>query len=150
VRAGGTLIALDQAAGLPLELFPIGARGLLGGSGSGWYSPGSLLRVTVDVSHPLGLGMPEEAVIMTTGGQAFEITADDAARAAVWYAKKDLLASGWVTGERAVVGKPALVEARLGEGRAVLFGFRTQFRAQSFGTFKLLLNAIYWGAAREL
>jgi hypothetical protein len=75
---------------------------------------------------------------------------DRAASPVVWYAKKDLLASGWVTGEGAVTGKPAMVEARMGAGRVVLFGFRTQFRAQSFGTFKLLLNAIYLGAAREL
>lgn len=157
VRAGGTLIAFDQATDLPLQMFPIGVSGLLRGSGSSWYSPGSLLRATVDTTHPLGLGMPENAIIMTTGGQAFDITLLDeankgerAARAVVEYAEKDLLASGWVTGERAVLGKPALVEARMGEGRVVLFGFRTQFRAQSFGTFKLLLNAIYLGAAREL
>jgi hypothetical protein len=156
VRAGGTLIAFDQAADLPMEMFPIGVRGTLRGAGS-WYSPGSLLRVKVDTKHPLALGMPEEAVIMTTGGQAFEVTLSDeanrgerAASPVVWYAKKDLLASGWVTGEGAVTGKPAMVEARMGAGRVVLFGFRTQFRAQSFGTFKLLLNAIYLGAAREL
>lgn len=157
VRAGGTLIAFDQAAELPLDMFPLGVRGLLRGAGSGWYSPGSLLRVTVDPRHPLAFGMPEEAMIMTTGGEAFDITladeantGDRAAKAAAWYAKKDLLASGWVTGERAVMGKPALVEARLGQGRVVLFGFRPQFRAQSFGTFKFLLNAIYLGAARAL
>jgi hypothetical protein len=155
VRAGGTLIAFDQAAALPLEMFPIGVRGTL--RGSSWSSPGSLLRASVDVSHPIAFGMPEETILMTTGGEAFEINLTDeanrgprAARAVVWYARKDLLASGWIAGERAVLGKPALVEARLGEGRAILFGFRPQFRAQSFGTFKLLLNAIYLSAAREL
>lgn len=157
VREGGTLIAFDQAADLPLDMFPLGVRGVLRGAGSGWYSPGSLLRATVDATHPIGFGMPAEAMIMTTGGQAFEITLTDeanrgarATRPVVWYAKKDLLASGWVSGANAVLGKPALVEARLGEGRVVLFGFRAQFRAQSFATFKLLLNAIYLGAAREL
>jgi len=32
----------------------------------------------------------------------------------------------------------------------IVFGFRPQFRGQSFGTFKLLLNAIYLGSAQPL
>jgi hypothetical protein len=66
------------------------------------------------------------------------------------YASSNLLASGWLSGERVVAGKPILVEARHGKGRVVLFGFRPQFRAQSSGAFKLLLNAIYLSAAQKL
>ena len=42
------------------------------------------------------------------------------------------------------------MEARYGRGRAVLFGFRPQFRGQPYGTFKFLLNAIYLGSAEKL
>ena len=66
------------------------------------------------------------------------------------YAEKNLLASGWISGERAVLGKSIAVESRLGAGRIVMFGFRPQFRAQSHGTFKMLLNAIYLGSAKKL
>ena len=66
------------------------------------------------------------------------------------YAGKDLLASGWLSGERAVAGKNILLDVRLGKGRVVLFGFRPQFRGQSFGTFRLVLNALYLSAARPL
>ncbi len=66
----------------------------------------------------------------------------------VHYAAKDLLASGWLSGERVMAGKPAMVDARVGSGHVVLFGFRPQFRGQTFGTFKLLLNAIYRSSAQ--
>ena len=40
--------------------------------------------------------------------------------------------------------------ARYGKGRVVLFGFRPQFRGQSYGAFKFLLNAIYLASAQPL
>lgn len=156
VEEGGTLIAFDDATEMPLQMFALGVRGLVGraaGSGSGWYCPGSLLRVDIDTSHPLALGMPKQAYVTSTGGQAFELTRlpeFEKAKIVASYAKKDLLASGWVSGERSVMGKGALVEARLGKGSMVLFGFRPQFRGQSTGTFKLILNAIYLSAATRL
>jgi hypothetical protein len=36
----------------------------------------------------------------------------------------------------------------LGTGRVVMFGFRPQYRGQSWGTFKLLYNAILTAAVR--
>jgi len=164
VRSGGTLITFDAASELPVQFFPlpVSARLRSGGDGddegaSGFYSPGSLLRMTVDPSHPIAFGMPKDGVLFTSGGQAWDISllpdfnkGDREIKSVVRYAGKDLLASGWVSGERAVMGKSALIHARHGQGQVVLFGFRPQFRGQSFATFKLILNSIYWSAARKL
>jgi len=94
---------------------------------------------------------------MSTGGMAFEIgllpefnKGDRTTKAVVSYARSNVLASGWLSGERAIAGRAALVDARLGQGHVVLFGFRPQFRGQSFGTFKLILNAIYGSAMKPL
>ncbi len=157
VRAGGTLIAFDSATELPLSLFPLDVRpGLRGGAQpeqGGWFCPGSILRMTADTKHPIAFGMPAEHYATSTGGQFFEIeeTASlQRPRVFIRYAAKNLLASGWISGERVVAGKAAAVEAPLGEGRVVLFGFRPQFRGQTFGTFRLVLNSIYLSAATPL
>ncbi|MFB3826161.1 MAG: M14 family zinc carboxypeptidase [Bryobacteraceae bacterium] len=146
VRAGGTLIAFDSATELPVQLFPVSVR--MAGRGEGasqFYCPGSLVRMTVDTSKPLAFGMPKDIIAMTSGGTIFE-----SGTAVANFAKQNLLASGWVSGEKAVLGKAALVEAPLGEGRVVLFGFRPQFRGQTWGTFKFLLNAVYLASARQV
>jgi hypothetical protein len=173
VRNGGTLIALDNATELPIQFFPLAVRNALRSAGgpagpgggspesttapSSFYCPGSLLRITVDTSQPLAFGMPKEAIAFSDGGQAFEITllpefnkGEREIRAVARYASSNLLASGWVSGERAVLGRSLLLEARHGRGRVVLFGFPPQFRGQPFGTFKFLLNAIYLGSAQAL
>jgi hypothetical protein len=161
VRAGGTLVAFDNASDLPVQLFPLPLRQIVeagdSGAGSGYYIPGSIIRITVDTKQPIAFGMPEEAFAFQSGGQAFDVTLtatytnpEFQARRVASYATKNLLASGWVSGERLVLGKPILVDASYGRGRVVLFGFRPQFRGQSFGTFKLLLNTIYLGSAAVL
>ena len=93
--------------------------------------------------------MPKDAIVFSSGGEAFEITlapaynhGDREVHGVASFASKDLLASGWVSGERHVYGKHALVEARYGRGRVVLFGFRPQYRAQTMATYPLLWNAL--------
>ena len=151
VRQGGTLITFDEACGVPVQFFPLPVKPLLsGGENSSYYSPGSIIRIQVDTTNPLAAGMPREAYAFTTGGQAWDVSlldkfnvGDREVRSVARYAGSSLLASGWISGERAVLGKHILLEARHGKGRVILFGFRPQFRAQTAGTFKFILNAIY-------
>ena len=50
-------------------------------------------------------------------------------------------------GEKRIRQKTALLETPLGEGRVILFGFKPQLPiGQSYGTFKLLFNAIYYSS----
>src|SRR5579884_506931 len=169
VRSGGTLIAFDAATELPVELFPLPLRLLLRPAPTGaegreteppagaYYCPGSILRISVNTEHPVAFGVPKEAFAFSTGGQAFENmllpefnAGDREIKIIARYAGSNLLASGWVSGERAVLGRPILVEARRGKGSVLLFGFRPQFRGQTFGTFKFVLNAVYLGSAKRL
>ena len=149
VREGGTLVALSTAAELPMQFFPLAVRNVARGSETGFYSPGSLLRATVDTSNPLAFGMPKDVVVFSNGGPVMEVSGAGA-KSVANFVHRDLLASGWLSGERAVLGKSILVDAAHGKGRVLLYGFRVQHRGQPFGTFKLLLNALYLGSAKKL
>ncbi len=159
VVGGGTLIAIDDATRLPVEMFPLPVQDVSGSDSGGerFSCPGSLIRLTVEGGNPIAFGMPPEMIGFSRGGKAFEIRLVDGlnegereARVVVRYAKSSLLASGWLSGEKSVLGKPAVVEIRHGKGKVILFGFRPQFRGQTYGAFKLLLNAVYLASAKEL
>ena len=58
------------------------------------------------------------------------------------YPEERIMESGWLIGEKHLSRRAALIDAKMGEGRVILYGFIPQFRAQSDATFKLLFNAL--------
>jgi hypothetical protein len=90
-----------------------------------------------------------EVFAFSSGGQAWEVKllpsedkGDREVRVLARYAPKNVLASGWLSGERVIAGRPALLDVPHGKGHVVLFGFRPQFRGQTWGTFGLLVDAL--------
>ena len=139
--AGGTLIFLNRASEYATAHLGVSARNVAHGvSNSEYYSPGSLLNARLDRRHPLAAGLPEDLAIWSELSPAWETQES----APVRYPDANLLASGWLLGEKYLAGKAALVDARLGAGHVILFGMRPQYRAQSYQTFKLFFNALLY------
>jgi hypothetical protein len=57
------------------------------------------------------------------------------------------LLSGYLLGERVLHGHAAALDVRHGDGRAILIGFRPQWRGQPFGTFSVPFNAALFHGA---
>jgi hypothetical protein len=144
VEAGGTLVCFDNAARFAIEEFKLPVRNALAGlKTSEFYCPGSILRVeATNPQHPLLAGMPAAFDAYFTHSSAFEIQDKSQVQELARYAASDVLRSGWLLGEKYLAGKTALAEAKLGRGRVVLFGFRPQHRAQTWGTLGLVFNAL--------
>ncbi len=120
-----------------------GGRGEGGGeravSGSSeFFAPGSLLNAQIDTRSPLAYGVPADITIWNEQSPAWDTELPVVAR----YPESNLLASGWLVGEKVIAGKAALIDAPMGSGHVVLFGMRPQYRAQSYLTFKLFFNAM--------
>lgn len=120
VRGGGTLVATGGAAAFAIRVLAL---------------PVSTTRLAegvarFDVTHPVAFGMPASAAVSGTG---ISFEAQGEARAIAW-----------------VGDAPVVLEYPLGRGRVLLFGFEPQFRGEAYGTFRLLLNAVYWASAQPL
>ncbi len=159
VADGGTLVALDTAAELPLATFGLPVRNPLTGlRSSEFFIPGTLLRLRIDNRQPVAWGMPSDVAAFFSNSPAFDVgyggrgarQAPEGLTVAGTYATEDLLMSGWLLGERHLAGRAAVVTAQIERGRAVLLGFRVQHRAQPHATFKLLFNSLYLGSAEPV
>jgi hypothetical protein len=119
-------------------------REALGPSSAEFYCPGAILRVKVDTTSPIAAGLDDPGIVWFEESPAFEVKGG---RAIATYEEENPLLSGWLLGGKRLQGKAALVEVPMGKGRAVLFGYRPQYRAQSWSTYMGFLNAIYTSAA---
>ena len=149
VEQGGTLICLNWATEVPMKYFGLEIANALESNqsssqksaGSEFFCPGSLLRVFVETTHPIGYGLEREMAVFFKSGPAFEARGGKKVAA---YPNFNPLMSGWIEGDKRIRQKGALWDMKLGKGRVILFGFKPQHRAQSHGTFKLLFNAIFY------
>jgi hypothetical protein len=166
VEGGGTLVTLRDAClfaldklGIPVGdalkgVRPAGRRGpdeTMRAEAAQFACPGSLLRMEFDAKHPVAYGMPDEAPGMFYGGTAFDVPSPEdkpGAVVIVKYPGSDLLMSGYLQGEKFLQNKAVAVDVPVGKGRMVLLGFAVQNRAQPHGTFKLLFNSLFYGAAQ--
>lgn len=144
VRDGGRLVALNLSADYAIEALDLPVRNVLADlERSEFFSTGSLMAVEANVTHPVMAGVDRDAVVFFDRGPAFELEEDAPGVALASYgAAGSPLVSGYLLGEDHIQGRAAAVALEHGEGRVVLFGFRPQWRGQTFATFGMLFNAL--------
>lgn len=165
VEEGGTVIALDEASRFAINRLGAQGRALRTtrgapaeggnpnvpvtpdtGSVFRFYAPGSIFEATVEQGHPIASGMQASAAVYFISSTILE--AGPESRVVLSYPTgRNPLLSGYVFGPEVLSGRAALIDAPAGRGRMILFGFRPQHRGQTHGTFRLLTNAILYGAA---
>ncbi len=156
VEDGGTLISIGDSTSIGAALGMPVTSALVETASDGteralareqFYVPGSVVRVRVDNSTPLGYGFEPEVDVFFENSPVFRLGADARIRRVAWFAGSSPLRSGWAWGQRYLEGGVAAADAPLGRGRVLLFGPEITFRAQPHGTFKFLFNAIYYPRA---
>ena len=152
VRGGGTLVCLDGSSNFAISRLNLPVVNVLAGEASGpqvlrFYAPGSIFGTVLGgvegPRSPITLGVPDSLKVYFESSAAFTVSGP--ARALATYPHEPLR-SGYARFQERLEGKAALVEAPVGSGRVILFGFRPQFRGQTHGTFKLLFNAVLLAA----
>jgi hypothetical protein len=170
VEKGGTLVFNKTSLDLALTMFDLPVKNTARGiPRKEFFVPGSILRVDYDASHPLAYGMEPRGIGYISGTYALEVASaekpleegkeredtvevqeDEGKRSNIrvvaTFPDEPLLMSGFIVGEEKLHGKAAVIEAKVGEGRVVLFGFNVQNRAQAYATHKLLYNAMFLAA----
>ncbi|MBX3266812.1 MAG: peptidase M14 [Acidobacteria bacterium] len=148
VENGGRLVCFDASCGTVIKEFGLPIKNILAGvNRREFYNPGSIVKLEVDLRHPLAKNTLEETPAYFTNSSAFEVTGESVApvgriRAVAYYANRDALMSGWMLGEKMINAKPALLEAAYGKGSIVLFAFRPQHRGQTWATFPFIFNTL--------
>ena len=142
---GGTVLFYGQAGNFAIDELGVPARNVLKDvKNEDFFAPGTIFQVALDSASPLARGMPATTPIFFIRDPVYTLMAGlQPHRETAVYGPTNALLSGWVLGEKRLHNKVALAEMTTGKGRAVLYGFRVQNRAQTWGTFRLLFNALY-------
>jgi hypothetical protein len=146
-KDGGYLITLGQACNFAIEDLGLRVTNTLKNTRrEEFFCPGSLLRINIDNTQPIGYGMEEESLAYISSNIAFATTTPFGKYDRSIIARfpdKNLLKSGFLLGEDYLFKRAAIVDVTQKKGHVILMGFKVQNRHWTFGTFKLLFNAIH-------
>ncbi|HKK94685.1 MAG TPA: M14 family zinc carboxypeptidase [Longimicrobiales bacterium] len=146
VAAGGTLVTINGSSHFAIDRLHLPVRDVVRGVDNEEFSlGGSVTEILTDPSHPVMSGMEPRAATMIGGSPVFTTEEGFEGRVLAKYATEGSpLMSGYLLGEEYLQGHAAAIEVKHGEGQVVLLGMRPQWRAQPFGSFRILFNAVMY------
>jgi hypothetical protein len=162
LEAGGTIITIGSSTSMAYHAGLAVSNALSERTADGaeralprekFYIPGSILQVQVDNTNPLAYGITQRVDVLYDNSPAFRLKPEAAlksVRPVAWFDNDNPLRSGWAWGQRHLRDAVAVMEARVGKGKLLVFGPEITFRAQPHGTFKFLFNGIYYSRADEV
>jgi hypothetical protein len=143
IRAGGTLVCLNNAYRFAIQQFKLPVKNAVEGlKPEEFFLRGSIVEVVTDPTHPVMAGMPEKAAVFVDGSPVFEPLEGFKGKVLAKYQETGSpLLSGYLIGEKYLQGKAAALDVEVDKGHVVLLGFRPQWRGQPFGTIRVVFNS---------
>jgi len=146
VENGGTLLCLNESIDFAIDQLKVAVSNPVKElKPNQFHCPGSTLRVNFENTNPLAYGMPAKGLILLRGNLALSIKANpnnDRFKLIATYPEEQLMQSGWLIGEENLARRAAMVEAKIKQGRIILYAFQPQCRGLTDATFKLFFNAL--------
>lgn len=137
---GGVLITIGRSSLWAIKRFHLKIKDAREKNKRKFSSPGSLFVVNVNNKSSLSRGYGNKAVVFYDEQPVFDVKEGRSILTLPYY---NPVISGITFNDDIVAGKSLLCEAKRGKGKILLYGFKVVNRAQSVGTFNLLLNALY-------
>src|SRR5262249_2194263 len=108
--------------------------------------PGTLMRIKIDKSHPLGIGYDDEIVVLNATSPILSLTAKG--NNVAYYPKENFKLSGFLTpeNEKKIAYSGYLIKESVGRGSVILYADDPNFRSFWEGTTRLFLNGVFFGA----
>jgi hypothetical protein len=145
LNAGGMLITLGSSSLFPTE-FGLTRRVDSVQPSSQFYAPGPIVEAEILKSaHPVFYGYSQKTIpVRYANGPFLRVPQEEKQKWVLMSfsgTEKSVL-SGLMKGEPETRGRPAIVDVRVGRGRAVLFATNPCYRWQNLGEFNMLFNSI--------
>jgi len=146
LQNGGRVLFLGEACNFAIDKLHLPAENVLRNTRRDeYFAPGTLFRAAADRTSKLAYGLQDDLAIYKNRSLALTLRPyNREIVSTVVFGDHDLLLSGWAVGEDKLHNRVALAEIPVGDGEAILYAFRVQHRGQTYGSFKLLFNALYF------
>ncbi len=137
------MVAVEEATDFVIDAFDLGVSNAIERlPPEDFFIPGSILSLDLEEGHYVNEGKGDSSPAwFWRSSRAFDLD-DPQVQVVARYSDGNPLLSGWLLGPEYIGGKAAIVEATVGQGSVVLFGFQPDYRGQTVTTWPLLFNAL--------